>query len=360
MSRITVIFPLYNAASTVPALVGSIASQRHPSGLDPAEWLKVIFIDNASADETIAVLERELAETDVRAPVRVVQNPENLGLARSFNRALGMTETEFVLTCHADCQFGSETYVAAMLDLLDRHPDAAAITGQPAAAENLTRVEKVYLTANLMDLFPSAVDSELVEVGFAEGRCDAFRMDALRTVGLYETALRRAGEDQVMAARLRAAGYRLYQAPRERYYLSVSSDQDSLSKLIRHTRLFGRVYPYILFTTPGTLSGIVTRRAGRNRNRRAMLRALQLTTGGTALAATLTRGNVRSGLVWGLVGLGALRASLFRPYIRHLGMRSGDITALALIQAPMDLAFYLGVSEGIGALADKSPGGDPI
>jgi glycosyltransferase involved in cell wall biosynthesis len=147
MSRITVIFPLYNAESSVPTLVQSIAAQRHPRYSSQSDWLTVTFIDNASADATIRVLEEELAQARLTAPVRIVRNPENLGLARSFNRALGMTDTEFVLTCHADCLFGSDTYVASMLDLLERYPDAAVVTGQPAAGDQLSRVEKVYLTA---------------------------------------------------------------------------------------------------------------------------------------------------------------------------------------------------------------------
>lgn len=354
------IFPLYNATTTVPGLVASIAAQRHPDGRAQAEWLDVIFIDNASRDDTIAVLERALEGADLGAAVRVVQNPENLGLARSFNRALGMTETEFVLTCHADCQFGSDTYVASMLALLGSHPEAAVITGQPTAGANLSRVEKVYLAANLMDLFPPEAETELVPVGFAEGRCDGFRMEALRKVGFYETALRRAGEDQVMAARLREAGYVLYQAPHLRYFLSVSSDQDSLTKLIHHARLFGRVYPYILLKTPGTLAGIAATDAGKNRHRRATLRALQLTTGGAALGAAFAKRGRRAGWMAGLAGLSVARAALFRPYVRHLKMGSNDVTALALMQPPLDAAFYLGLAEGFTALARSRKDGEAI
>ncbi len=350
-SRITVIFPLFNAEEAVADLVSSICAQTHPAITAQEDWLEVIFIDNASEDDTVQRLRACLAEAAPSYPIRVIENETNLGLARSFNRALGMTSTEFVLTCHADCRFGHDEYVATMLELLARTPDAAVVTGQPRARPNPSRVEKVYLTANLMDLFPAESDEDLVDVGFAEGRCDAFRMDALRRVGFYETDLRRAGEDQVMAARLRAAGYRLYQAPRQEYVLSVSTDQDSLGKLVRHTRLFGRVYPYIVVRTPGTLRGLVGAQAGANRSRRARLRLLQLLTGGTVAGTLLARGRTRAGLLAGLVGLGAARAALFRPYVRHLDLRSPDLTALALLQPAMDAAFYVGLVEGTVALA---------
>jgi hypothetical protein len=183
-------------------------------------------------------------------------------------------------------------------------------------------------------------------------------MEALRAVGFYETALRRAGEDQVMAARLRAAGYTLYQAPHLRYFLSVSSDQDSLAKLVRHARLFGRVYPYILLKTPGTFDGIAATGAGRNRRRRAALRALQIGTGGATVGAVLSRRGHRAAWVAGLAGLTLARGALFQPYVRHLKMKGRDITALAALQPPLDAALYVGLAEGLTALLRKT--GEPI
>jgi GT2 family glycosyltransferase len=359
MSKITVIFPLYRAAPAVPELVASLARQRHPDGLPQSDWLEAIFIDNASPDNTVEVLRQTLnGATTLDADIRVIENSENVGLARSFNRALGLTTTDFVLTCHADCQFGSDTYVAEMLGLLSQTPDAAAITGQPTASTDASRVEKVYLTANLMDLFPPDTETGLTSIGFAEGRCDGFRMEALRAVGFYDTSLRRAGEDQVMAARLRNAGYSLYQAPHLHYVLSVSSDQDSLTKLIHHARLFGRVYPYVL-SQKGTVSGVASVGAGSNRHRRAALRALQLASGGATIGALIARRR-RTRWLLGLGSLGVARAALFRPYVRHLRMEPGDITALTLLQPPLDAAFYLGLAEGFVALGKSRSSGDPI
>ncbi len=61
-----------------------------------------------------------------------------------------------MLTCHLDCRFGSDDYVASMLDLIESHPEAAAITGQPKLppGERLSFAEKVNVVANLMDVVP--------------------------------------------------------------------------------------------------------------------------------------------------------------------------------------------------------------
>ena len=97
-ARITVVFPLYRAAASVAELVEAVARQRPPAGADPARWAEVIFMDDASGDGTAARLRQELDIAGLPLRVRVVENERNVGLARSLNRALGMVETDYVLT----------------------------------------------------------------------------------------------------------------------------------------------------------------------------------------------------------------------------------------------------------------------
>ena len=123
-----------------------------------------------------------------------------------------------------------------------------------------------------MDVFPDG-DEGLVPVGFAEGRCDGFRMAALEAAGFYDTTLRTAGEDQMLASRMRADGYRVCQAPGAALLpLGVLGPGLARCKLVRHARLFGRVHPYLLLANRGTLPGAAGATAGRNRTRRSLLR----------------------------------------------------------------------------------------
>jgi glycosyltransferase involved in cell wall biosynthesis len=143
-ARITVVFPLYRTAESVAGLVEGIARQRPPAGADPARWAEVLFIDDASPDDTAARLQRCLEEVSLPICTRFVQNERNLGLSRSLNRALEMVETDYVLTCHGDCRFGSEDYVARAVELLDENPDVAVVSGQSIAdvETGLSRAEK--------------------------------------------------------------------------------------------------------------------------------------------------------------------------------------------------------------------------
>lgn len=354
--RVTVAFLLYNAADRVPSLVAGLVRQRHPSFSRADEWMRAVFVDDASADGTAEAVRRELAARGSPAWCRLVVHAHNLGLARTLNELFAEASTPFVLTCHLDCSFGRDDYVAAMVELIEKTGDAAAISGQPVLpnAVELPLAEKLNVVANLMDVVPDAgTTPELVPVGFAEGRCDVFRVGALREVGLYDTRLRTSGEDQVLAARLRARGYEVYKAPRLHYQLSVSAEQDSVAKLLRHQHLFGRTTPYIVLSVPGSLAGLVGRHAGANRSRRTLLRLSQLvsTVGYAVVLTSLSLGwPVR---VWAGVAVGvvALKVALFSRHARVTSFSARELLAFALLQPAFDVAYAAGIVAGLVELA---------
>jgi GT2 family glycosyltransferase len=353
--RITVAFLLYNASREVDELVSALVRQRHPAFERQPEWLEAVFVDDASRDDTADAVRRALAGCGAPGHYRLVAHAANLGLAGTLNELFASVATPFLLTCHLDCRFGSDDYVAALVELARAHPEAAAITGQPTlpAGAALSFAEKLNVVANLMDVVPEAGGAELQPVGFAEGRCDVFRVEAVRAAGLYDTHLRVSGEDQVLAARLRAKGYAIYKAPRLAYRLSVSAEQDSVAKLLRHQRLFGRTTPYILLAVEGSLGGLVGPSASANRTRRAALRTAQLA-GAVALAGVA----VSLCLGWpawpwaGLLALGFLLKLVLQG--RHLplvGFRAGEWLAFVALQPLLDLAFAEGTLEGLARLA---------
>ena len=355
-SKITVVYLLYNAERTVAALVDSIRAQRHPDHASQADWLEVIFMDDCSRDATAARLDAALQAAGRPAHFRVVRNEKNLGLSATLNKAFSLVRTPLVLTCHCDCFYGTPEYVATMARLLETNPRVGAITGQPALPApdqraSIPTAEKINLISNLMDIFPSeppAPGVELVPVGFAEGRCDAFRMEALARVGFYDTGLRVAGEYQVLASRMRAEGYEVCQAPRLAYELRVSDEQDTVTKLMRHEFKFGKVHPYILFLHSGTSSGVVGSRAGGNRQARTLLRAVQI---------LCTFGYFWPFVGWALgldwtICLAPLffaklaKGALFRRHLAEIPLRFREWIQLSLAQPLLDVSYTVGLAAG--------------
>jgi GT2 family glycosyltransferase len=353
--RITVAFLLYNAKDDVDALLEGLVRQAHPSFPRQSDWLEAVFVDDASRDGTAEAAARSLSAAGSPSHYRLEVHPHNLGLAETLNETFRQARTPFVLTCHLDCRFGSDRYVASLLDLIEAHPRAAAVTGQPELppGARLPFAEKLNVVANLMDIFPAETEEDLVPVGFAEGRCDVFRVEALREVGLYDAHLRVSGEDQVLAAKLRDKGYEVYQAPRLAYHLSVSAEQDSAWKILRHQHLFGRTTPYIVLAVPGSRKGLIGGGAGANRRRRALLRATHLA--GTAAYALVPVSLLAGWPAWGwggaLVLVAAARSTLFARHARTVRFSTGELLAFVLLQLVLDLAYTAGILEGLLRLA---------
>jgi glycosyltransferase involved in cell wall biosynthesis len=363
-AQITVIIPLYFAADKVSTLLEIIARQKNP--FDPkarqADWMEVLFIDNASTDTTVAALqtaiEKNYPDPTSRSHLRIEVNEKNLGLSRSLNKAFSLTRTPFALTCHSDCRFGQEDYVARMLDLLIRHPDAGAITGQTSIdpGKQLPLTEKVNLVTNLMDLFPPLSRDEVVPVGFAEGRCDGFRLEALRAAGFYDTSLKLAGEDQVLAAAMRAHSYEIYQAPSLIYYLSVSIQQDTLNKLARHQQRFGRAHPYILLLNRGAHQGAISKSAGTNRKSRTLLRLTQLLSCGLYLTALalIIKGHSWPMALSALIIVLSAKLALFAKHLRVVRFSPVELLVFFLYQPVLDFAYTIGVAQGLWLLTQSS------
>jgi GT2 family glycosyltransferase len=358
--RVTVVFLLYNAARTTRALVAALARQKRPGEARQADWLAAIFMEDASVDGTREVLAGCLEEQAHPPHWRAVSNPTNLGLAATLNKALSLVATPYALTCHLDCLFGDETYVSRMVDFMEAHPQAGAITGKPTMPRegSLPFAERVNLVANLMDVLPADhAERDLVPVGFAEGRCDIFRLSALRAAGFYETTLRTAGEDQVLAARMRAKGYEVFQAPALSYVLSVSEEQNTVAKLLRHQRLFGRAHPYILLRTRNTSAGVAGERAGANRRARLLLRVQQVgSSAALLLAAGLAASRVSlvaAGLL--LTTVLAVKLMLFRRHLKTVPFSLGERSAFFALQPALDLSYSYGLFQGILRLGIGSP-----
>ena len=353
--RVTVVFLLYRSPSVVPALVASLAGQSHPAYARQSDWLEALFMDDGSADGTAAAVERAFAAAGSPPHWRLEANPDtNLGLAGTLNRAFALARAPYVLTCHLDCRFGDERYVACILELIEARSRAAAITGKPAVAPGaeLPFAEKLNVIANLMDVLPDDSPEELVPVGFAEVAATCSASTARRSVGFYDAHLRVSGEDQVLAAKLRRAGWEIWQAPKLVYHLSVSGEQDSVAKIVRHQRLFGRTDPYILFVVPGTHQGLLSVRAGRNRRRRALLRGSQVA---ASPLYPLALGALAAG--WSAAAAFLLaaavlpRAALYRRHAAAVRLRASEALRLVLLQPLLDLAFTEGLLEGFWYLA---------
>jgi GT2 family glycosyltransferase len=107
---LSVIIPNWNGARHLPTCLGSLRRQTYPH-------LEVILVDNASSDESVALVERDYPE------VVLVQLDENLGLTGGINRGVHTARGEIIAPLNNDTEVApgwAEALVTALLD----HPEA--------------------------------------------------------------------------------------------------------------------------------------------------------------------------------------------------------------------------------------------
>jgi GT2 family glycosyltransferase len=92
MSRsdfVSVTIVTYNSGRFIKRCLESVLSQEYP-------FKEIIVVDNNSTDGTIDILER------FESRCRVINNAENIGFAAAQNQAIGLSDSEWVLTLNPD------------------------------------------------------------------------------------------------------------------------------------------------------------------------------------------------------------------------------------------------------------------
>jgi N-acetylglucosaminyl-diphospho-decaprenol L-rhamnosyltransferase len=202
----------------VSAVVVTHNSARHLLALSEAlsqsslPLRRSLAIDNASVDDT--VLKARDAGFDV------LETGSNRGFGAACNAALAIADTEFVLLCNPDVLPGRDA-IAALVDALAQSRDAAiagAAFDRRYYARRFSR-----LSGNVWSFLPRRLKSPLerfsleapvdsrrpsVAVDYVVGAFMLCRVDALRSVGGFDEEFFLYSEEEDLARRLAARGWR--------------------------------------------------------------------------------------------------------------------------------------------------------
>jgi hypothetical protein len=126
MSRIAVVIVTFNSAGHVGACLGALRAG------PPRGACEIVVVDNASQDETVAILARDWPE------VRVIQTGANLGFAAACNRGIRATSGERLLLLNPDAAVtaGAVDTLMATLDA-----DASVAIAGPRIVDAAGRAE---------------------------------------------------------------------------------------------------------------------------------------------------------------------------------------------------------------------------
>lgn len=123
MSKIEIFIPAYNAARFIGQTIESALAQEVAD-------LAIVVLDNASTDDTVAVVTR-YADRGVRC----VRNEVNIGAIGNHNRALELATAEYVKLLSADDVLLPGT-LAKQMAVLDRHPDVGVVSCNCIVTDN--------------------------------------------------------------------------------------------------------------------------------------------------------------------------------------------------------------------------------
>src|SRR5947209_672609 len=116
---ISVCLPLYNAAAYVEETIGSILAQTY------SNW-ELVMVDDASRDDTAAIVERILAtERDPR--LRYSVNPQRLGMVGNWNHATSLANGEFIKLIGQDDLLAPDC-LQIQSEILTRHATVTVVT----------------------------------------------------------------------------------------------------------------------------------------------------------------------------------------------------------------------------------------
>jgi len=196
--RLSVVVPAHNAAGLLPKSLGALRA----SDLPRDEW-ELIVVDDASADGTAAIAERD-AELVLRlsAPARGPAYARNCGAERARGEYLVFVDADVCV--HPDA-------LRRFADLLDREPDVGAAFGAYDAAPPASGVVSQY--RNLLHHYvhtESAGDAETFWAG-----CGAVRASVFAEAGMFDARRypRPQIEDIELGHRIRALGQRIVLRP---------------------------------------------------------------------------------------------------------------------------------------------------
>lgn len=125
--RISVCIPTYNSARFLDAAIESALRQRY-------EDFELIVCDNASTDETPALCARH---SDSRLRYHRFETLVNQG--GNWNRCVSLAQGDYVALLHADDEYLPD-FVAARVEVLDRHPEVGLAFGAVEVIDEQGRV----------------------------------------------------------------------------------------------------------------------------------------------------------------------------------------------------------------------------
>ena len=209
MPRLSIIIVSYNASADLDRCLQSLVAH------EPTVDHEIVVVDNASTDDTIAMLRTRWSG------VRLIAAGENLGFAKANNVGIRETSGELVLLLNGDTRVPAGA-IDELVAMLDKRPDVAAVG--PRLVDSMGRPELSFgrMISPLNEILQKLrarwnvdrLTSSEREVDWVSGACLLVRRGDAEAVGLLDERYFMYTEDVDFCAALRAQGRKVLFTPR--------------------------------------------------------------------------------------------------------------------------------------------------
>lgn len=196
-SKVTIGVCVRNSETYIKETIDSITAQDFPH-----DRMEIIFVDDGSKDDTLAVIEKSVSQIDI--PARVFHTSW-MGLGHARNIVVANGRGEFVIWVDGDMVL-SRDFVRKLLEFMETHPKVGIAKGRQdlKPGKNLLATLEAY----------SRAAGRMVNYQSEKGRLKAlgtggavYRSEVFKQTGGFDENLRGYNEDWDIEIRARAAGW---------------------------------------------------------------------------------------------------------------------------------------------------------
>jgi poly-beta-1,6-N-acetyl-D-glucosamine synthase len=175
--QVTVLIPCHNEQLTIEPVVRAAAASRYPN-------LDILVVDDASTDESRAILERLLPEIP---NLRLLMCERNLGKAKALNLGALATTAEYLMCIDADALLDPEA-IHWMVSDLESNPRVGVVTGNPRVLNRTTLVSRIQVGeySAIVGMI-KRTQRLLGRVYTVSGVCSCFRQVAVHEAGYWSS-----------------------------------------------------------------------------------------------------------------------------------------------------------------------------
>jgi glycosyltransferase involved in cell wall biosynthesis len=251
-----------NYARFLPTALASVLAQNYPN-------IQVVIVDDASTDESLAVIEAWQASIQGQVGVSVVASPVQQGVSATLNKAIATATGEYLAFLSSDDVLTPDS-VSARMECLRNNPSKGAVfadanvidaTGQALHASALFFLNQC-TWENLST--PKRITEAFIKRWAVPGPVLLVKRTLLNTIGLFDETLyfedwdfylRMAGHRQLVFLPQVVAGYRVHGANTSRSSADALKIQHTLMQTaFKNWRLL--LWPHnVLLLQKGMVSG---------------------------------------------------------------------------------------------------------